>query len=77
MLRCRELIRLVASDALADAGWFTRLQFRLHLLICRNCRLYVTQMGMLGEMARYMWGPGSSDPAVLDRLEQRIVQGLR
>jgi hypothetical protein len=77
MLSCRELIHLVASDALADAGWSTRLQFRLHLLICRNCRRYVTQMGILGNMARRLWGPGTSDPAVLDRLEQRIIEALR
>jgi hypothetical protein len=77
MLNCRELTHLVATDALADAGWFTRLQFRLHLMICRNCRRYVTQMGILGDLARRLWGPGTADPVVLDRLEQKILQTLR
>ena len=77
MLHCRELVDLVASDGLADAGWLTRLQFRLHLMVCRNCRRYVNQLGVVGDLARRMWGPGTSDPAVLDRLEQRILQTLR
>ena len=77
MLNCRKLVHLVASDAIADAGWFTRFQFRLHLMICRNCRRYVTQMGILGDLSRRLYGPGTSDLAVLNRLEQKIFQTLR
>ena len=77
MLNCREVAHLIASGALADAGWFTKLQFRLHLMICRNCRRYVAQMGLLGDMARHLWGPGTSDPAVIARLERKIVQTFR
>lgn len=45
MLSCRELAQQQASDFLEQRlGWRQRLQFRIHLSMCRNCRRFVQQL---------------------------------
>ena len=73
MLKCREVAYLVASGEIAELGWMKRLEVRLHWLFCKNCRLYAEQMARLGEVARRAWGPGTTDPAIIDRLERKIL----
>jgi hypothetical protein len=76
MLRCREVAHLFATDEVERAGWLRRVELRLHLRMCRYCRLYAQQIRKLGEMARRVWGKGSSDPEVLARLEQKILHRI-
>lgn len=76
MLKCREVAYLVASGEIAELGWMRRLEVRLHWMMCKHCRLYAAQMSKLGEMARRAWGPGTTDKAILARLESRILEPL-
>lgn len=47
MLNCREITEH-ASGFLDDAlPWRVRLQVRLHLMMCRDCREYVRQMSLV------------------------------
>jgi len=73
MLKCREVTYLVASGEISEAGWLKQLEVRLHWMMCRHCRLYAAQLEKLGVMARRVWGPGTTDPAILARLENRIL----
>ncbi|MGD9524826.1 MAG: hypothetical protein AB7N73_08430 [Gemmatimonadales bacterium] len=52
MLACRDVTRLVASDALSTAGWRTRLAVRIHQAMCRHCRRYARQLRAIGDAAR-------------------------
>ncbi len=74
MLKCRELTRLIASDKLAEASWPVRTGGWLHLLMCRHCRRYATQIRTLAAGARRSWGPEAEDSARLDQLERRILE---
>ncbi len=74
MLKCRELTRMIASDELPEAGWSVRTGGWLHLLMCRDCRRYATQIRTLGTRARRSWGPETEDSARLDQLERRILE---
>ncbi len=74
MLSCKEVTRKIASDELAEAGWWERLAVRLHLLWCRHCRRYVAQLRAIGAAARNLWGPLSQDPSTLERLERQILE---
>ena len=76
MLKCKEVTQLVASGEIDQAAWPKRLELRLHLLMCRYCRLYAAQLRKLGDLARRAWGPGTVDPATLQRIEQRVLQEL-
>ncbi len=76
MLSCREVVRLIASDELAAAGWRRRLAVRLHWLMCRYCRRYAAQLRAIGEATRKLLEGGEADPTRLARLEGRILDGF-
>ncbi len=73
MLRCREVVRLVASDELADTGRARRLAVRMHLAMCRHCRRYARQIREIGRAARAIWAPGAEDAASLRRIEAAVA----
>ncbi len=74
MLKCRELTRMIASDELPEAKWPVRTRGWLHLLMCRDCRRYRTQIRALAAGARRSWGPEAENSAGLDQLERRILE---
>ncbi len=74
MLSCKEVMRRIATDEFAEAGWLQRLGLRFHLLMCRHCRCYQKQLRALGAGARDRWGSFPEDPATLERLEQKILE---
>ena len=76
MLNCKEVARLVATDEYSGAGWKRRLAIRLHLLMCRHCRRYATQLRAIGQSARKHLGFGAEEPGAIWRLERAILQGL-
>ena len=76
-MKCNEVSRLVASDAIARAGFFRRLQFRLHLMMCRHCRNYARQVGLIGAAARRILGATDDDAATAARLEAEVLRTVR
>ncbi len=74
MPKCRELTRMIASDELPEASWPVRTGGWLHLLMCRDCRRYATQIRKIAAGARRSWGPEAEDSARLDQLERRILE---
>ncbi len=71
MPNCKEVVRLIASDELADAVWLNRALVWLHLLMCRDCRGYVAQLRAIGAAAR-----DRSDSDVADRVSFEKLQSL-
>ncbi len=74
MLCCQEVARRIASDEFTEANLWQRLWVRLHLLMCRHCRLYAVQLHSIDETARNLWGPQTEDPSTLERLERDIIE---
>ena len=74
MLNCKEVVRLIASDELADAVWLTRAPVRLHLLMCRHCRGYAAQLRAIGSAARDRWDTRPADRQALEKLESSILE---
>ena len=52
MIRCQEVATLISTDALPALGVWRRLSVRLHLMMCRHCRRFASQVALLGRMAR-------------------------
>lgn len=73
MLNCREVTHLIASEEIARTGLLTRIGLRVHLMMCRYCRRYARQVGLMGAVARQLWGAGVDDPAELEKLEAQIL----
>ena len=76
MLRCKQVTTMVARDDLADAGPWVRLQVRLHLLMCRNCARYVSQIRELGVKLRERFRH-EDEPIDTERLQRRILDAAR
>ena len=76
MLTCKEVTRAIASDELVSAGWQRRLAVRLHLFMCRHCRLYAAQIQAIGAAARSLFGRQEDDPRTLERLERGILENV-
>ncbi len=75
MLNCRELMRILASDQLADARWSEKSRARLHMLLCRHCRRYWAQLRGLGVAARGAWRAEAQDSETLKRLQSKFREG--
>ena len=73
MPNCKEVVRLIASDELADAVWLTRAPVRLHLLMCRHCRGYAAQLRALGAAARDRWDLDVADRVAFEQLQSSIL----
>ena len=73
MLRCEDVTRLCASEALATATWRTRLAVRLHLLMCDSCTRYQRELAAIGAAARRLAPRQTSDPAQLERIVRRVL----
>ena len=52
MYRCSEVVRLVSTDEYLTAGPLKKLQIRLHLVMCENCKKYVRQLRALAAAIR-------------------------
>ena len=72
MLRCREVVALVASDAWRDLPVMRRVGVRLHLGMCRHCRAYARQLKKIGEAARRLYGAVRPDTAAAERVVRVI-----
>ncbi len=77
MLNCRELAHLVASGELEDAGWWQRFSVRFHLLMCRFCKRYESQIRQMNEAARTSLRSVEPSAETLERLQQRILEQTR
>ncbi len=74
MPNCKEVVRLIASDELADAVWANRALVQLHLLMCRHCRGYAAQLRAIGAAARDRWDLGVADRAAFEKLQNSILE---
>ncbi len=74
MPNCKEVVRLIASDELADAVWSDRALVRLHLLMCRHCRGYAAQIRAIGAAARDRSDSDVVDRAAFEKLQSSILE---
>lgn len=73
MANCREVTRSLASDEASDAGGKQSFAIRIHLLWCRHCRRYASQLDLLGRATRRAMQPGPEDLELRDRLERSLM----
>lgn len=73
MPTCKQVATALASGELDRAGIRRRLAVRFHLMMCRYCRAYARQIRQLGEATRRLMRREATDPAVVERLEKRLV----
>ncbi len=74
MPNCKEVVRLIASDELADAVWSDRALVGLHLMMCRHCKGYAAQLRAIGAAARDRSGSDVADRASFEKLQSSILE---
>ena len=75
MLNCKAVTRKVASDYFSAASPWERFMMRFHLMMCRHCRRYETQLRNIRRAARSLRDqPAEED--TLERLENQILNKL-
>ncbi|MFZ9887611.1 MAG: anti-sigma factor family protein [Myxococcota bacterium] len=72
MLTCREVVELVTEYVEGRMSPYGRLRFGLHLLMCRNCRVYVEQMKATSAALGHL--PDASLP---EELEEEMLAAFR
>jgi hypothetical protein len=73
MPSCKEIATAVSSGEIESAGLWRRLAIRLHMLICKHCREYVRQIGLLGDTARRAADGEQPDADELSEIERRVL----
>lgn len=52
MLRCRSILEQADAYLTDDLTAWQRVQFRLHLAVCRNCRRYLRQLKLTQQVSQ-------------------------
>ncbi len=47
MLKCNQIIELASKQIDTKLPWRQRLEFKLHLLLCKSCKLYSQQINFI------------------------------
>jgi len=73
MLRCNQVVALIASEEWRSAPLGRRLALGLHLAMCRHCRAYVASLRRIGDAARRLYRRESVDA----ERDEAIVDAVR
>jgi predicted anti-sigma-YlaC factor YlaD len=68
MLRCREVVELLATDGWRTVPLTRRVSLTLHLMMCRHCRAYRKALGRLGDVARRLYRTATPDAREVERM---------
>lgn len=52
LLKCRDVAEGASSYIDGEIDWWRKLQFKLHLSMCRHCQRYVDQMAAMVNLLR-------------------------
>lgn len=74
MISCRAVAKILASDELAAASRWRRIEVSLHLAMCRHCTRFAQQLARIRRIAHeYMFESGTVPPD----FEERVLARLR
>ncbi len=64
MLSCKDISQLASENFDKTLSPMQRMQFRMHLLMCHNCRLFVSQMALTIETIATITPLQPNDPQI-------------
>ena len=76
MLNCKEVARALASGEQTDAVRRHSLAIRLHLLWCRHCRRYASQLDLMGRASKKAMQHGPEDLELKKRLQKALLEAV-
>lgn len=79
MLPCKDIVRILSSqDSSADElSWMKRAELRMHLLMCKHCSRYASQLKMMKHGFKKLFSRITQvDQGNIKRLEDDIIEKL-
>ncbi len=76
MVNCRDVARSLASGQQTDAGRRRSLAIRLHLLWCRHCRRYASQLALLVRVTKKSMQHGPEDLELKKSLQKTLQEAV-
>ena len=80
MMNCKEVSRLVSEMKDHDVSWGQRTAVRFHLMMCKMCRVYQSNLEMLSRIARQagdlVMNRSVTEATLPDASKQRIKDTL-
>jgi hypothetical protein len=70
MLTCRQLVKESDQLLAGELPWRRRLSIKFHLLMCRHCRRYITQLRML--IAAFPYTHSKATDQEVDKVMQKL-----
>lgn len=82
MIKCNELTHNASAYLDGDLPRLTRWSIRLHLMMCENCRRFVRQLQLTGDLFRLCDGQNSGHtdqygPPEVDAVVQKVLLSER
>lgn len=75
LTNCKELVERSTRGEFENASWLTKIFIRMHLVMCRHCRRYKRQMGLITQTVRSK-AARAVDPSQLEDLKKKIIDRL-
>ncbi|MBW7471894.1 anti-sigma factor family protein [Marinobacter sp. F4218] len=76
MLMCRELAGIASDYIDGELSAGRNLSVKMHLMMCRHCRSFIGNLRASTELMR-AHSSARVDPAVIDRISDRVSEALR
>lgn len=74
MLKCREVVDLIGSDAWRTAPLGRRVSLAMHLAMCRYCRSYARSLRRIAGTVRALYGGAPPDDP---KRSERLIDAVR
>jgi len=78
MYKCKQIIELVSQKMEIELPWLTRLEMKLHFLMCKTCKRYAQQLAFIHQALGQMDKESHTKNNQLStQAKQRIAQKLQ
>ena len=77
MYKCKEIIELTSQNMDTSLPWFTRMEMKLHYLMCKTCSRYARQLQFMNKALGAFEDHAPTENCQLsDDVKQRIAKKM-
>ena len=78
MHKCKQIVELTSHNMDTSIPWYTRMELKVHYLMCKTCRRYAQQLQFISNvMARLEARQTPENGQLSEDARQRIAEKMR
>ena len=78
MYKCKEIIELTSKEMDTSLSWITRMEMKLHFLMCKTCSRYAKQLRFMSKVLGALEGHDHAENCQLsESAKQRIAKKMQ